>query len=88
MREIHNSLVKKGFRCEVGGSHQKYHLVVDEKDTGIVTLLSRSFDEYSDALLGRVARQLRLSRQEFTDLVTCKLEGTSYVSLLRERGLL
>ena len=88
VREIHASLVRKGFRCEVGTNHQKYHFVCEGKDTGVVTLLSRSFDEYSDSLLTRLAKQVRLSRSEFMDLVSCALGPDAYLQLLKERGAL
>lgn len=80
------ALKAKGFRDEEGKRHTKYHLVIDGKDTGIVTFLDRHGGEYGDFLLTKVAHQLQLRRGELNELIECPLDYPSYVSLLRERN--
>ena len=90
-RDIRQALLSKGFSLREGGSHEKYFLQDHNgKVTAIFTLLSRGSKprEYDDRLLGRMARQLKLSKDQLLDLIDCPLQHAAYLDLLQQRDLL
>jgi predicted RNA binding protein YcfA (HicA-like mRNA interferase family) len=84
-RVVSTSLTKKGFTAG-GGDHEFYRLFIEGKNTGIRTKISHGEKEIHDGLLGQMAKDTRLSKREFLELVDCSLKGDAYVSLLRDRG--
>ena len=88
-RDIRQALLSKGFRLREGGSHEKYFLQDrNGKVTSIFTLLSRgSRREYDDQLLGRMARQLKLSKGHLIKLIDCPLQHAEYLELLQQQDL-
>lgn len=88
-RDIRQALLSKGFKLREGGSHEKYFLQDrDGKVTPIFTLLSRgSRREYDDRLLGRMALQLKLSKNHLLRLIDCPLQHTEYLELLQQQDL-
>jgi hypothetical protein len=84
-REISSALERKGFeRRESKDAY--FHLWVDGKKTPIYTKMSQGEREIHDGLLGAMARQLRLRKAQFDDLVECPLSKEDYVGILREEG--
>jgi hypothetical protein len=59
---------------------------VDGERIHIHTYYSHGARECDDHILGRMAKQLRLSRAQLNDLIDCRLSGEAYVEILRERG--
>jgi predicted RNA binding protein YcfA (HicA-like mRNA interferase family) len=86
-REVAANLERKGFIAD-DGDHTFYRLFVDGKNTGIRTKISHGEKEIHDGLLSQMAKQTRLVRKEFLDLIDCPMTGSQYIELLRERGLL
>jgi hypothetical protein len=86
VRDIDAALKRKGFRSEQGSKHTKYHFVFEGHDTGVVTFLSRSYDQYGEVLQSKVARELGLTRGELRDFVDCPLSLEEYTGLLKGRG--
>lgn len=86
--EIEAALPRKGFQEIPDRDHKVYKLVVDNKYTGIYTKTSRgsNYKTLSSDLVGRIARQLRLTTKEFKSLVDCPLSEADYLRLLRTRG--
>lgn len=84
-RAIRSGLKAKGFE-EFENDHTFLLLVVDGKRSSIRTKLSHGETDCNDPLLGMMARQLRLSRRQFEDLVNCPLSREGYLSILREKG--
>ena len=84
-KDVAANLSRKGFQPREG-DHTFYRLYVDGKMTGIATKISHGEKEIHDNLLGAMARQARLAKGEFLDLVDCPLSAQDYLSLLRERG--
>ena len=84
-RTIRKALTAKGFRQEQS-HHEMFFLYVQEKRTQVRTRISHGKREYGDNLLGQMARQVRLQRREFNDLIECPMSGETYLQLLRERG--
>lgn len=90
-RAIRQALLSKGFSLREGGNHEKYFLRDQNgKVTAIFTLLSRGSRprEYDDRLLGRMARQLKLSKDQLLDLIDCPLHHAAYMDLLQQQDLL
>lgn len=85
---IAKSLSKKGFQAQDGAKHCLYFLVVDGKKTAIKTLLSRGGKDYSDSLLGQMAKQLRVTKKELIGLIDCHISGDDYVERLRASDIL
>jgi predicted RNA binding protein YcfA (HicA-like mRNA interferase family) len=71
-REVMASLEKKGF-TKKENDHTFFHLWVDGKKTTVYTKVSHGEKEIHDNLLGAMARQLRLSKKQFLELVDCPL---------------
>lgn len=84
-RAIRKALTAKGFRGEQS-HHQMFFLYVEGKRTQVRTRISHGKREYGDSLLAQMARQVRLQRREFNDLIECPMSGEAYLQLLRERG--
>jgi hypothetical protein len=85
-RDVGAGLLKKGFSIREN-DHTFYHLFIDGKKTIVSTKISHGEKEIGDRLLGMMARQLRLTKRNFLDLVDCPLTLDEYVKLLREAGV-
>jgi hypothetical protein len=85
IRTIRGALLKKGF-AEMKSHHIFFHLYVDGRKTNVMTFHSHGAHECNDYLLGRMAKELRLSRAHLDDLIDCSLSGEAYVQMLREMG--
>lgn len=83
--DVAENLLRKGFRQRNGGD-KYYHLFVDGLKTPVFTFVSHGEKEIHDGLLGQMAKQTRLVKREFLELVDCPLTEEQYVQLLRERG--
>ncbi len=84
---ILKALKRKGFSSKMSG-HIKLTFIFDGKETAIRTWISHSKKEISDRLLGIMAEQLSLSRQELDDLVDCSLGKRELITLYEQKGVL
>jgi len=84
-RKVDHALRRKGFEA-VGGDHMFYVFVVDGKSSGIFTKISRGHEEITDKNLGRMARQMKMTRRDFDAFVDCQFSQEEYVEALRSRG--
>jgi len=90
-RKVASSLKRKGFVEETWRKgHTFYHFHHMGKEYPIMTHMSRGGhgDEISDKLLGAMAEQLSLAKNEFEDLVNCPLSQSDYAELMKKRGRL
>lgn len=71
---IANSLLKKGFK-EKNTSHTHLIFFIDGKKTSIFTFISHGKKEISDELMHKMAKQLKLSHEQFCELVDCTMNG-------------
>jgi len=67
-------------------NHVFFRLYVGGKKTRIGTKISHGEKEIHDGLLGQMARDTKLVKQEFLDLVDCPMTIEEYVTLMRQRG--
>ncbi len=85
-KDVAASLLKKGFQRRNSGDVY-YRLYVDGKKTIVYTMISHGEKEIHDGLLGAMARQVKLSRKQFNDLVDCPLALEQYMQLLQKQGV-
>lgn len=85
-RDIDAALCKKGFRRETSGKHIQYFLIGFSE---IRTMMSHGDmgTTIGSALLSRMARQLRLTKPQFLDLIDCTLDEAGYRGILEAAGL-
>jgi predicted RNA binding protein YcfA (HicA-like mRNA interferase family) len=84
-KDVAQNLRRKGFKLDEG-DHHFYRLFVDGKNTGIRTKISHAEKEVHDGLLAQMAKQTKLVKKEFLELVDCPMTVDQYLKLLRERG--
>ncbi len=83
-RQVEKALVAKlGFE----GREAHHHIFRLYLDGQLVarTFLSLGQRELTEFHIGQMARQMRLSRQEYLSAVECPLDRDSYHALLRQR---
>lgn len=87
-RKVSRALLQKGFRESPNAHHNKFWLYIGEKRQAIYTYLSKGASHtLPNSLCATMARQLKLSSQEFTRLIECSLDGPSYLSVLESKGV-
>jgi hypothetical protein len=56
--------------------------------TGIRTYISHGSKDYGDALLSKISEQVKLTKQEFLNLIDGKMTRKEYEDILRTRGFI
>jgi hypothetical protein len=82
--KVQQALIRKGF--EQDDTHHHYFVYRTEEGllTPIRTRTSHSGKTLDDYLLGAMAKQCRLDRGQFLELVDCPLSRTDYESAVNE----
>ena len=85
--KIEKSLTKKGFQQKQGDHHFFIYYTLDGKKSLIKTKTSHTpkMKQIGDSLLGQMAKQCKLSKQEFLNLVDCPLDQQAYEEILEEK---
>lgn len=86
-KDIEASLSKKGFQI-INTHHKRYIYYANGKKTGITTFISHGKKEYGDILLSKMKKQLKLSRQQFDEMVTCHLTKEKLHDVYSDNGLI
>lgn len=82
-RAVESALLSKGFRSREGRHRRFVYFTRDGQKTPVWTMLSHgSRRELSDGLARAMARQCKLTRREFDDLVACPLTRDQYEAKL------
>ena len=83
--EIDSALCKKGFRRKKNGKHILYFLNGNPR---VRTMISHgTMGETIDAdLISKMARQLRLTKNQFLNLIDCTVSEKDYRAILRNQG--
>ena len=84
--DIERSLPRKGFEREVS-RHVYFKFRHRGKDWGISTFYSHGEREVGDHLVSRMAKQVKLSKADFLQLVQCPMSAEGYLALLIREGL-
>ena len=89
-RTIEAALKKKGFREYEGDHHYYVYWGLDEKKSMAKTKTSHSGRgaTISADLFSKMAKQVKLTNQEFGELVDCPMSRERYEAHLRERKAL
>ena len=83
--KIDKALRKKGFEIEER-DHHYYFYYHNGKKTAINTKTSHGKDEIWDSLIGKMARQLCLEKEQFLRLIQCTLDAETYKQILIDKG--
>ncbi|WP_438316143.1 hypothetical protein [Sporosarcina sp. FA9] len=87
VRLIQSSLEKKGLKLKET-HHHMYTFYVDGKKTSIRTRLSHGKKEYDDHLLGQMAKQLKVSKDQLLNFIDCPMSFEDYKKVLIDNGVL
>jgi len=89
-RLVEASLVTKGFEQKDGDHHYYFYCSVVGKKTAVFTKTSHTLKmkTISDELLSQMARQCKLTKQQFLDLVDCPMNRETYEKILASQGVL
>lgn len=83
---VERSLTAKGFRSREGDHSYFHYWTKAGKKTAVFTKTSHGNRELDDGLVGRMARQCRLSRSDFERLIDCPLDRDGYEAKLVAAG--
>jgi predicted RNA binding protein YcfA (HicA-like mRNA interferase family) len=84
-RDVESGLKKKGFRQDEGDHHWFLYWTADGKKTTIRTKTSHgTTKDLGDGLLKEMARQVRLPKAQFLELIDCPLTQQHYQKLLED----
>jgi len=81
------ALLNKGFE-RVETHHIMLWFVVKGTRTPIHTWVSHGQRKADDWLIGRIAKEIHLSKRELLRLVECEISREEYIRLLEQRGRL
>lgn len=86
-RKVEQSLEKKGFIKE--DTHHKYFYFYtnDGKRTKVRTYISHGHKDIDDYLIGKMAQQTRLTKEQFMKLIDCPLSKEEYINILKRQGI-
>ncbi len=91
-KDVIKSLNKKGFELNKKGRHKKkhkfYNFKYQNKITNVNTHFSHDSQEINDYLIGKMAHQLNLNKDQFIDLIKCPLSEEDYIKILKGQGIL
>lgn len=85
---IERGLKNKGFGVAESHHHYFIYYSIDGKKTAVKTKTSHGQREISDDLIAKMARQVKVSRSEFLDLIDCPLSRKDYESILVSSGFI
>lgn len=84
-REIEEALLSKGFMKE-DKKHKMFFLYYGDKRTSIYAMTSHGIKEYGENLLAKMAREIKLNRNELDDLIECPLQKDDFIEKLKKDG--
>lgn len=79
--KIEKSLQKKGF-VKDDGDHHFYIFFYNGQKTSIRTRISHGETDIAEPLISKMAKQVRLRKADFYDLVNCPLSVDEYIEKL------
>jgi predicted RNA binding protein YcfA (HicA-like mRNA interferase family) len=85
-RDVESALERKGFRKHDGHHSFFVYYTSDNKRTGVRTKMSHGEKDIGNRLIGAMAKQCRLSKDDFRNLVECTLTREQYEAVLIETG--
>jgi hypothetical protein len=88
--QVESGLLNKGFKKDEGDHHYFIYYTQDGKKTTAKTKTShtKKMKDIPDNLLSSMARQCKLTKQKFLELIDCPLKREKYEKILKEQGLI
>jgi predicted RNA binding protein YcfA (HicA-like mRNA interferase family) len=85
-KQVRAALLRKGF-TEKGKRHERLvYTRLDGTKTSIRTETSHGERELHDGLLAEMAKQVKLSRTQFDELVECPMDRARYEQVVENTG--
>ncbi len=86
---VDKALKKKGFETKTGAhSHVVYGFVHEGYPFPVMTHMSHNHQEIDDYLQERMAKQMKISKSEFLEMIACKIGHEELVARYANLGLL
>ncbi|BAQ67120.1 hypothetical protein [Geminocystis sp. NIES-3709] len=88
--KVEKGLLTKGFRVNENDHHYFIYYTQECKKTTVKTKTShtKKMKTISDHLLSQMAKQCRLTKSDFLDLIDCPLTQDKYEQILKDRDIL
>lgn len=88
--KIRSSLMSKGFTLATDRDHDFLTFSVEGKTRAIFTKLSRGRrdKDYHDGLLAAMSKQLKVTRKQLDQLISCTMGHPEYTEHLRGLGII
>jgi hypothetical protein len=88
--KVESALKNKGFEPTEGDHHFFVYITLEGKKTAVRTKTSHTpkMKDISDNLLAQMAKQCRLSKNDFSRLLDCPLDREAYENILKDNGTL
>lgn len=88
--KVESGLKDKGFEQTEGDHHFFVYVTTEGKKTAVRTKTSHTpkMKDIPDNLLSQMARQCKLSKNDFFRLLDCPLDREKYEAILKEQGIL
>lgn len=83
-RDIRAALTTKGFIEDPSRDHIWLNYVPEGKKTRIRTKISHGKDSIGDPLISAMAKQTKINKNDFVDLVSCTLSGKEYYDKVKK----
>lgn len=89
-KKTYKAMCSKGFKEAARGSkdHKRIEFWHDGKLTRSRTMFSHNNQDLNDSLIGMMAKQVKLTKQQFIQFAECTLTQEAYVEILRGQNLL
>jgi hypothetical protein len=87
-QKAHRSFLKKGFKDERDKKHIFYYFYFNGKKSTIYTKMSHNPGDLNDYLIGRMADQLKLEKNDFVELVKCPLLEENLIEIYKQKSLI
>jgi hypothetical protein len=87
-RKVESALSKKGFEMDNTHHHVFTYHTVDGRRTMVRTRTSHGAKTIGDPLIAQMARQCKLNKADFLQLVECPLSRDMYEEILSTQGAL
>ncbi len=85
-KDVEAGLLAKGFQCREGDHSYFIYYDTAGKKTIAKTKTSHSGKDLDDSLLALMAKQIKLTKKQFLELVDCPLSREAYQQILTKNG--
>ncbi|EQB72937.1 MAG: hypothetical protein AMDU4_FER2C00117G0005 [Ferroplasma sp. Type II] len=81
-KKVEKGLNAKGFKLDVKHDHKIFRFYIGEEKTRVYTKISHGEVEIGDRLIGLMARELGINKEQFIKLIDCGLSYSEYIKIL------